>query len=138
MSWRPGTAPRDDVEVNTWLTAAGTVEVTVGGVTTTISAPAGYSVRSVPLRNGTVSARVIRSGREVVQVTSRHTVGVPTVQDRLRYPTLAVATETQQVDAPAETPLALGRMWAGSERRIVTELVRPDGRRVPVVFSRRN
>ena len=140
MVFRSGTAGRDDVEVTTWLTAPSTLEVTAGGVTTTYAAPAGWSVRNVPLTAvGPVSARVTRSGVDVVQVTSPVPVGTPVVQDLLRHPALAVADPPVLPTPTApEPPLQLVRVWGGRVVPIVAEIVRPGGRRVRLNLTRRN
>ena len=79
------TPARDTVEALVWLTSAATVNITVGGKTTSVSAPAGLSAHTVPLGLGTVSASVERSGSRTVSVTSPHAVvSNPDVQD-LQY-----------------------------------------------------
>jgi hypothetical protein len=84
---RPGaTAVADVVEVRTFLTAPASVTVTVGGVPTTYSAPAGESVQTVPLRNGAApSAVVARNGATVASVTSPATVLASPVKDDAQY-----------------------------------------------------
>lgn len=140
MSWRSGTSPRDDVEVCTWLTAPSRVTVTVGSTVTVIDAPAGFSTRNVALAPGTVTAAVSRSGTAVVQVTSPVTVTTtPTVQDLLRYPALAVAdTPIIHDPVPAESPVAVERVWGGTGRRVVIERINPDGSRTRVRLTRVN
>lgn len=80
------TAPRDAVEVLTFLTAPGRVTVTVGDQTTSYDAAAGVFARTVPLRPGKVSATVTMSGRAALTVHSPHPVTTrPAVQDLQYY-----------------------------------------------------
>ncbi|MEV0231456.1 endo-1,3-alpha-glucanase family glycosylhydrolase [Nonomuraea sp. NPDC050786] len=80
-----GTQPRDTVEVLSMLTAAGTVTATIGGQTHTYAAPAGVSVKTFPLKTGSVSASASRSGAVVATATSPYEVtSTPYVQD-LQY-----------------------------------------------------
>ena len=80
------TAARDMVEALVWLPSAATVQITVGGTTTSFSAPAGVSAYTVPLKLGTVSAKIVRSGATVDSVTSPYTVvATPYVQDLQYY-----------------------------------------------------
>ena len=79
-------SPTDEVEAVVYLTAAARLTVTVGGSATTFDAPAGRSVFTVPLREGTVSATVTRSGKAVISLTSPYrVVGAPEVQDLSYY-----------------------------------------------------
>ena len=85
MKLRGGSPSRDTVEALSMLTAAGTVYVTVGGVTTTCAAPAGVSVCTVPLQVGRAAAAVVRNGAVVASVATRQTItATPYVQD-LQY-----------------------------------------------------
>lgn len=78
--------PTDNVEALVYLTAPATVTVTVGGVSTRFEAPAGRTAYTVPLRPGTASVTISRSGRSVVSLTSPHRiVDRPTVQDLSYY-----------------------------------------------------
>lgn len=80
------TQPRDTVEVLTMLASPASVTVTVGGVKTTYSAPAGVYAKTVPLAVGTVSATATRDGSTVASVTSPYTVvSKPIVQDLQYY-----------------------------------------------------
>lgn len=80
------TPAREMVEAVVWLTAPATVQITVGGKTTTVSAPAGMSAHTVPLALGAVSAKVVRSGSTAVSITSPHAVvQTPYVQDLQYY-----------------------------------------------------
>ena len=75
-------APRDTVEALVYLTAAAQVSITVGGVTRTHLQPAGISALTVPLRAGSVSAKVTRGSRTVDTAISHKTVtDTPYVQD---------------------------------------------------------
>jgi hypothetical protein len=76
------TAARDMVEALVWLPSPATVQITVGGTTTSFSAPAGVSAYTVPLKLGSVSAKVVRSGATTESLTSPYTVvQTPYVQD---------------------------------------------------------
>jgi hypothetical protein len=83
MQIRPGTPPPVDlVEVVVFATAPATVNVTVGGVTTSCNVGGGRSVCSFPLREGTVSVSMVRSGTTVTTVQSPYTVtNTPYIQD---------------------------------------------------------
>ncbi len=82
---RGGTPARNTVESLNFLTAASTVTITVGGVSTSCSVPAGVSVCLAPLRAGSVSVVVTRGGSAVTGVTSTSIVdSTPYVQD-LQY-----------------------------------------------------
>lgn len=85
MTLKGGSPPRDTVEALTFLTAPGTVTITVGGTTQRCDVPAGVGVCTVPLGLGTVGASVTRAGAEVASVTSPYPVtDDPYVQD-LQY-----------------------------------------------------
>lgn len=79
------TAPRDRVEVVTFLRAASAVKITVGTRTVTVQAPAGYSYRTVPLLTGKVSVTATRSGGVVETVTSPHTIQARKQVQDLQY-----------------------------------------------------
>ncbi|MFU8946817.1 endo-1,3-alpha-glucanase family glycosylhydrolase [Mycetocola zhadangensis] len=80
------TAPRNTVEVLTMLTAPANVTVTVGGASTTYSAPAGVYAKTVPLAVGKVSASANRNGSAIATVSSPYTVtSNPKVQDLQYY-----------------------------------------------------
>ena len=77
-----GTAPRDTVEALTFSKAAGTVNITVGGRTTSCAVDAGVDTCTVPLSAGTVSAKLVRGGTTVSSLTSPTKVtDAPRVQD---------------------------------------------------------
>ena len=115
MRLRAGSSPaRDTVEALTFLTAPATVQVTVGGTTTSCSVPAGPGTCTVPLAAGTVSAEVVRNGVEVAAVTSPSTVvGTPDVQDLERVGASSGRTGTRATATasvtPASTPKAVSR-----------------------------
>lgn len=67
-------APRDTVEVLTFLTAPATVQAVIGGKTYTASAPAGVSAVTFPLAVGSVSATATRNGAQILSVKSPYTV----------------------------------------------------------------
>jgi hypothetical protein len=80
------TTPRNTVEVLTMLTAPASVSVTVGGVKTTWSAPAGIFAKTVPLAVGSVSATMSRNGSTLASVASpQAVVSKPVVQDLQYY-----------------------------------------------------
>lgn len=80
------TPARNTVEAVVWLKSAATVNITVGGKTTSVSAPAGVSAHTVPLGLGAVSASIVRSGSTTVSLTSPHAVvSKPYVQDLQYY-----------------------------------------------------
>jgi hypothetical protein len=80
------TPARDMVEALVWLPSPGTVQLTVGGTTTSFSAPAGVSAYTVPLQLGTVSAKIVRSGTTAKSLISPYTVvSTPYVQDLQYY-----------------------------------------------------
>ncbi|MFI1457404.1 glycoside hydrolase family 71 protein [Streptomyces roseus] len=69
MSLRKGSAaPRDTVEVLSFLRAPATVRTVVGGVQDTHEAPAGIHGELLPLRPGTSSATVVRDGKAGAEV----------------------------------------------------------------------
>ncbi len=85
MKLRGGSPSRDTVEALSMLTAPATVSITVGGVTTSCSAPAGVSVCTVPLQLGRAAVAVVRNGAIVASVATRQTItATPYVQD-LQY-----------------------------------------------------
>ncbi len=85
MKWRGGSPARDLVESVSLLTAPATVTLTVAGVSTSCSAPAGVSVCTAPLRSGRAAVAVRRSGALVASVATRQTItSTPYVQD-LQY-----------------------------------------------------
>lgn len=86
MQLRDNSAPAvDQVEVMSFLTAAGQVTAKVGGTTQTWSAPAGASSQVLPLAAGEISAVVTRGGVQTASVLSPFAVtSSPTVQD-LQY-----------------------------------------------------
>ncbi|MFG2292729.1 glycoside hydrolase family 71 protein [Streptomyces sp. NPDC048603] len=66
MNLRRGSAaPRDSVEVLSFLTAPATVRTTVGSAKASHEAPAGVHATLLPLRPGTSEAEVVRGGRAV-------------------------------------------------------------------------
>lgn len=76
------TPGRDTVEALTFSKAAGTVEVTTGGRTTSCAVDAGVDTCVVPLGTGEVSAKLVRSGTSVATLTSPFPVtATPYVQD---------------------------------------------------------
>lgn len=77
---------RDEVEALVFLTAPATVQITVGGSTSTFNAPAGVSAFTAPLKLGSVQAKVIRGGAAVKTADSPFTVvSTPNVQDLQYY-----------------------------------------------------
>lgn len=77
---------RDEVEALVFLTAPATVQITVGGSTSTFNAPGGVSSFTAPLKLGTVQAKVIRGGAAVKSADSPFAVvGTPNVQDLQYY-----------------------------------------------------
>jgi Glycosyl hydrolase family 71 len=98
---RGGSPARDTVEALTFLTGPATVRVTVGGVTTTCAVAAGPTTCTAPLRPGSVSATVLRSGATVASLTSPYAVtSAPYVQD-LSY---VGASSRRQPAATAAAP----------------------------------
>jgi hypothetical protein len=86
---RGSTPVKDDVCVAVFLTAPATVNVTVGGTTSTPTtanpAPAGFSVHKVPLRVGAVSAEAVRSGVTVAAAVSPFKVSATQITDDYNY-----------------------------------------------------
>lgn len=91
-----GTPARDNVEALVFLrdTTNVQVQVTAGGVTTTFTPGPSYKVLGGPgvyafnvglPTSGTVSARVLRNGLEVAQVTSQHTIANSVVAQDMQY-----------------------------------------------------
>ena len=79
------TKPRDTVEVQTFLTAAATVTVSIGSTTHTYSAPEGVYAKTFPLALGRVSVTASRSGARIATAVSQEpVVANPLVQD-LQY-----------------------------------------------------
>jgi hypothetical protein len=86
------TAPRNEVEVLTFLTRAADITVRVGGRSVRYQAPAGVGVRLVPLRPGKVTAALARAGDPVLEVAgSAAVVSRPIVQN-LDYRAVGVTT----------------------------------------------
>ncbi|ACZ84582.1 endo-1,3-alpha-glucanase family glycosylhydrolase [Streptosporangium roseum] len=86
MTPRPGTgAPRDAVEILSFLTGAATVNASIGGTAENYQGRAGMQVQLYPLAFGTNKVSVVRSGQTTATVTSPFTVKqTVTVQD-LQY-----------------------------------------------------
>jgi hypothetical protein len=104
QKWRGGTPPRDTVESLSFLTSPATVSINVGGVVTSCSSPAGVSTCLAPLRAGSVSVTVTRSGTAVTSVTSPAPVSAkPYVQD-LEY-VAASSLRTGSNAAPDANPV---------------------------------
>jgi hypothetical protein len=82
---RAGETPRDEVGVACFLTEASTVNITAGGVTTSVAAPAGFSVQRAPLKLGAVSAEAVRGGVAVSAVVSPHKVVASRIADDWNY-----------------------------------------------------
>jgi Glycosyl hydrolase family 71 len=109
MKHAGGAPGRNTVEALTFAKAAGTVQVTVGGVTTSCAVKAGVNTCVVPLRAGRVSARLVRSGATVASLTSPYTVtNTPYVQDFQYVGSSSLrkgsTTSTPTAPAPAPTP----------------------------------
>ncbi len=104
--------PRDTVEALTFLTAPGTVRVTVGTATHTCQVDAGVDSCTVPVGTGAVSAVLERNSRPVTKVTSPRVVtSKPYVQD-LQYVAVSSgrqdgAKEVVSSDAAPTTPSGL-------------------------------
>jgi hypothetical protein len=104
MSLRGGTPAQDTVEALSFLTAPATVSLSVGGVTTTCAAPAGVASCMAPLRPGTVSVSVARSGSAVTSVTSPYVVDAsPYVQDLQYVGVSSLRTGTSAAPVAAST-----------------------------------
>ncbi|MFD9407692.1 glycoside hydrolase family 71 protein [Streptomyces sp. NPDC059989] len=85
MSVRKGSAaPRDTVEVLSFLTGPGTVRTAVGPAEATHEAPAGIHSELLPLKPGGASARLVRGGKTRAEVELPypvdHTVEVQDLQ----------------------------------------------------------
>jgi hypothetical protein len=61
-----GGTPSDQIEVLSFLTAPGTVSVTIGGSTSTFSAPAGLSSHLVALAPGVPLFKLVRAGITII------------------------------------------------------------------------
>lgn len=86
--WNRGTnstAKQNIVETLTFLTAPAEVTVTVGGVETTYTAPAGMFSNLVPLRAGSVSVVMTRGGVQIGAINSPVTVTNTPKNDDLEY-----------------------------------------------------
>ena len=68
------TPPRNTVEGLVFLTAPATLTLTSGGTSSAFAMPAGISAVTVPLKNGTVSAKITRGATEVANLTSPYKV----------------------------------------------------------------
>ncbi|MER6392605.1 glycoside hydrolase family 71 protein [Streptomyces sp. NPDC001523] len=69
MSLRRGSAaPRDTVEVLSFLTGSAKIRTTVGAAKDSHEAPAGLHTELLPLKTGVSSAEVVRAGRTVTEV----------------------------------------------------------------------
>lgn len=102
MALRGGTPARDTVEALAFLTAPASVTVTVGGAATTCALPAGVATCVAPLRAGTVSAAVTRSGSTAVTVASPYQVtSSPYVQDLQYVAVSSLRTGTAVLPASA-------------------------------------
>jgi Glycosyl hydrolase family 71 len=107
MKHAGGAPGRNTVEALTFAKAAGTVQVTVGGVTTSCAVKAGVNTCVVPLRAGKVSAKLVRSGATVASLTSPYSVtNAPYVQDfeYVGASSLRQGSTTSTPTAPAPTP----------------------------------
>jgi hypothetical protein len=97
-----GSPARDTVEALTFSRGAGTVQVTVGGKTTSCAVRTGVNTCTVPLRTGTVSAKLVRGGATVASLKSPFSVtSSPYVQD-LEY--VGSSSLRQGTTAPAPAP----------------------------------
>ncbi|MFI5617304.1 endo-1,3-alpha-glucanase family glycosylhydrolase [Streptomyces sp. NPDC051567] len=86
MSLRKGSAaPRDTVEVLSFLTRSATVRTAVGTDKDTHEAPAGVHSALLPLRTGTSSAEVVRDGKAVTAVRLPSTVARTVEVQDLQY-----------------------------------------------------
>jgi len=65
-----GSAGENDIELLAFLTAPGTLSITIGGHTTTKSAPAGITSFKVPLAAGTPKFSLARGGSTVISFNS--------------------------------------------------------------------
>lgn len=80
-----GCPPVDEVELVAFLTAPGTVEITSGGKTTTLAAPAGRSVLKAPLAAGRPTFRLKRNGATHISFESAFDVRTTTTYQDLLY-----------------------------------------------------
>lgn len=87
MAPRKGTAaPRDTVEVLSFLAGPGVVRTAVGSAKDTHEAPAGVHSELLPLKAGTTSAAVVRGGKAGAEVRLPYPVdGTVEVQDLQYY-----------------------------------------------------
>lgn len=80
------TAPRDMVEVLTFLTASASVTVKVGANTYTYTAPAGMSAKLYPLAvagTGGITVQAVRGGTTVIDhATHSHVSAMPVIEDK--------------------------------------------------------
>ncbi|MFD0140959.1 MULTISPECIES: glycoside hydrolase family 71 protein [unclassified Streptomyces] len=83
---REGTAaPRDTVEVLSFLTAPADVRARTGDRESAYRAPSGVHAHLFPLRTGHSSATVVRAGTATTQVTTRYPVRRPVARQDLQY-----------------------------------------------------
>ncbi|MDP9417061.1 MAG: glycoside hydrolase family 71 protein [Actinomycetota bacterium] len=103
MQLRGGSPARDTIEALTFLRAPATVVITVGSRRASCEVHGGVDTCTVPLGVGTVSARVLREGREVATVESPFPVtATPEVQD-LQYVAASSARPARQQILAAAT-----------------------------------
>ncbi|WP_404473145.1 endo-1,3-alpha-glucanase family glycosylhydrolase [Microbacterium aerolatum] len=77
---------RDTAEALVFLSAPATVQITIGGSTKRFDAPAGVSAFTVPLKVGSVQAKIIREDAVVKTADSPYeVVATPKVQDLQYY-----------------------------------------------------
>lgn len=94
---------QEKVEVVTFLTAPADVTVTVGGIATTYSAPAGKYAHEVDARYGSVTVDVKRSGSTVVSHASPYQIrSTVWQQDRQYFMSSSLRDTSLQFD-PTET-----------------------------------
>src|SRR4051794_17457423 len=99
-----GAPARNTVEALTFSRAAGTVQITVGGTTTSCAVDAGVDTCTVPLRTGSVSAKLVRGGATVASLKSPFSVtSAPHVQD-LEYVGSSSLRQGTTASAPAPAP----------------------------------
>lgn len=123
MSPMANVTPTNNVEALSFLTAPATVSLSVGGVVTTCSAPAGVSTCTAPLRPGEVKVAVTRADGLVAAVTSPWTVtSSPYVQDfeYVGVSSLRGADGSTGSSAPAG-PVQTTTTVAQSSRVVTTE-----------------
>ena len=82
LRYSTGSAPRDKVEIVTILTRSSEVTVTIGGRTTSYTAPAGLNTSLFDLATGVFTATVTASG---TSVTTKDAVSFSTEQQDLSY-----------------------------------------------------